>query len=159
MADLTAAETSKLNTMCPVANAVGVGTHISDLEGKSGADTTASAVEINLAADTSAFTGSYTVSAPAAIPSTVRNIELNHASTPVVKTIASMVPYAGQLVTVKDTSATGTAAHTVTITTGTWNGTNKVVTLDALNEYIVVHVDSAGNGTVVVNVGTVGLSG
>jgi hypothetical protein len=119
---------------------------------------TATAAEINLAADPSAYIGTYTVSAPAAIPTTVRVIELNHATEPVVKTIASLVPYAGQIVVIKDISATGTAAHTVTITTGTWNGTHKVATLDALNECLVVTVDSAGNGTVVLNAGAIILS-
>lgn len=117
------------------------------------------AVEANLAADVSSFIGTYTATSPAAIPSTVRIIELNHASTAIEKTIASMVPYAGQIVIVKDTSATGTAAHTVTITTGTWNGTNKVATLNALNKCLVVAVDSAGNGTILENVGAVALSG
>ena len=120
---------------------------------------TATAAEVNLAADASAFIGSYTATSPAAIPATVRVIELNHASTAIEKTIATMVPYAGQVVIVKDTSATGTAAHTVTITTGTWNGTNKIATLNALNECLVVAVDSAGNGTILENVGAVALSG
>lgn len=119
---------------------------------------TATAAEVNLAADPSAFTGAYTATAPAAIPATVRIIELNHATVAIEKTIATMVPYAGQIVIVKDTSATGTAAHTVTITTGTWNGTNKVATLNALNECLIVAVDSAGNGTIVENVGAVALS-
>lgn len=120
---------------------------------------TATAAEINLVADGSAFTGSYTATSPAAIPATVRCVELNHATVAIEKTISSLVPYAGQIVSVKDTSATGTAAHTVTVTTGTWNGTNKVITLNALNEHILVFVDSAGNGTIIENVGGVALSG
>ena len=88
----------------------------------------------------------------------VQSLELNHASVVVAATIASTVNHPGLFV-VKDTSATGTAAHTVTITTGTWNGTNKVATLNALNEALVVYFDSAGNGTIVVNVGAVALSG
>lgn len=119
---------------------------------------TATPAEVNMAADVSSFKAAYTVTAPAAIPATVRIIELNHASTAIEKTIADLAAYAGQIVVVKDISATGTAAHKVTITTGSWDGTNKVVTLNALNEFIAVAVDSAGNGTILVNVGEVALS-
>lgn len=119
----------------------------------------ATSAEVAMAADVSSFLAAYTATSPAAIPATVRIIELNHASTAIDKTIASMVPYAGQIVVVKDTSASGTAAHTVTITTGTWNGSNKILTVNALNECLVVAVDSAGNGTILVNIGSVALSG
>ena len=47
----------------------------------------------------------------------------------------------------------------MTITTGTWNGTNKIITLNALNEALVVYFDSAGNGSILVNLGAVALSG
>ena len=66
--------------------------------------------------------------------------------------------YAGQIVSVKNTSASGTAAHTVTLTGGTWNGSATVVTLNAPDECIVVMFDSAGDGTILVNVGSVALS-
>jgi hypothetical protein len=119
---------------------------------------TTTAAETNMAADVSSFKAAYTATAPAAIPATVRVIELNHASTAIEKTIASLVPYAGQFVFIKDISATGTAAHTVTVTTGTFNGTHKVATLNALNEALLVFVDSAGNGTVILNAGEVALT-
>ena len=77
----------------------------------------ATAAEINIACDSSSFIGTYTATAPAAIPATVRVIELNHASTAIEKTIADLSVYAGKRLIVKDISATGTAAHTVTITT------------------------------------------
>lgn len=117
------------------------------------------AAEITDATDKSVFAASYTATAPAAIPSTVRVIELNHATVAIEKTIATLVAYANSFLIIKNTSASGTAAHTVTVTTGTLNGSNKVATLDAPNEALVIWVDSAGNGTVVANVGTVGLSG
>ena len=66
--------------------------------------------------------------------------------------------YAGQVVIVKNTSASGTAAHTVTLASGTWNGTNTVVTLNAPAECIAVYFDSAGAGTILENVGSVALS-
>jgi hypothetical protein len=99
----------------------------------------------------------YTTTTPAAIPAGVNVIELNHATLAIEKTIGSLVDHQGLMV-IKDTSATGTAAHKVTVTTGTLDGSHKVATLDAPNECLVVFIDSAGNGTVVANVGTVGLS-
>ena len=118
----------------------------------------ATTAEIDAVADVSAYSKKYTVTAPAAIPSTVRVIELDHATTAIEKTVASLVPYAGQIVVVKNTSASGTAAHKVTVTTGTWNGTNKVATLNAPGETLVVFIDSTGNGVVLLNVGEVALA-
>ena len=120
------------------------------------ADLTATATEINRAADVSARVQELT--ATAAVTAGVQSLELNHASTIIAATIASTLNHPGLFV-VKDTSATGTAAHTVTITTGTWNGTNKIITLNALNEALAVYFDSAGDGTILVNVGSVALSG
>ena len=120
------------------------------------ADLAATATEINRAADVSARVQELT--ATAAVTAGVQSLELNHASTIIAATIASTLNHPGLFI-VKDTSATGTAAHTVTITTGTWNGTNKIITLNALNEAIAVYFDSAGNGTILVNVGSVALSG
>ena len=87
----------------------------------------------------------------------VSSVELNHATVVVAATIADAADHQGLFV-VKDTSASGTAAHTLTLTAGTYNGTNNVATLNAPNEALVVWFDSAGNGTVVENVGTVALS-
>ena len=120
------------------------------------ADLLATATEINRAADVSARVQELT--ATAAVTAGVQSLELNHASTIIAATIASTLNHPGLFV-VKDTSATGTAAHTVTITTGTWNGTNKIITLNALNEALVVYFDSAGNGSILVNLGAVALSG
>ena len=85
----------------------------------------------------------------------VQAVELNHDTVVVAATMAA--PSEGLFI-VKNTSASGTAAHTLTLTTGTFDGTNNVATLDAPNEAVVVYFDSAGNGTVVENVGTVVLS-
>ena len=87
----------------------------------------------------------------------VASVELNHVSTIIAATIADAKAHQGLLV-VKDTSATGTAAHTLTLTVGTFDGSNNIATLNALNECLVVWIDSAGNGTIVENVGTVALS-
>lgn len=109
--------------------------------------------ELNRAADVSSYVLELT--ATAAIPSTVRVVELNHASVVIAATY-TVVP--NTLMIVKDTSATGTAAHTVTLTGGTWNGTNTIATLNARDEMLVVWFDSAGRGQVIANVGAVALS-
>lgn len=87
----------------------------------------------------------------------VNAIELNHVTVVVAATIADLADHPGFLV-IKDTSASGTAAHTVTAAAGTFDGTNDVLTLNAPKECIVLWIDSAGNGTIVENVGAVGLS-
>lgn len=99
----------------------------------------------------------FTATAPAAIDAGVNVIELNHATVAIEKTIASLANHQGFMI-VKDTSASGTAAHKITVTTGTWDGTNKVITLNAPKEAIAVFIDSAGNGTILANVGSVALS-
>lgn len=116
---------------------------------------TATAAELNNAADVSARV--QTLTASGAITAGMQSVQLNHASVVIAATIASAVNHPG-LFMVKDISATGTAAHTLTLTAGTWNGTNNVATLNALNECLVVYFDSAGNGTIIENVGAVGLS-
>jgi hypothetical protein len=113
----------------------------------------ATAAELNIAADISSYVLELT--ATAAIPATVRVVELNHA-TVVIAATYTVVP--NTIFIIKDTSATGTAAHTVTLTGGTYNGTNTVATLNARDEFLVVHFDSAGRGQVIVNVGSVALS-
>lgn len=118
-------------------------------------DTGASAAELNYAADVSSFVEELTSSA--AVADTTKSLELNHATVAVEATIADAADHPGFFF-VKDTSATGTAAHTVTLTAGTWDGSHSTITLNALNEAILVYFDSAGNGTVIVNVGSVALS-
>lgn len=84
-------------------------------------------------------------------------LELNHATVIAAATIADFAEHAGIFV-VKDTSASGTAAHTLTLTAGTFNGTNNVATLNAPGEQLTVFVDDLGNGTIVQNTGSVALS-
>lgn len=116
---------------------------------------TATAAEINNAADVSARVQELTVTG--AVTAGVQSVQLNHASKVVAATIANAAKHQGLFV-VKNTSASGTAAHTLTLTAGTFDGTNNVATLDAPNECLVVYFDSAGNGTIVENVGSVALS-
>ncbi len=114
---------------------------------------TATTAEINKAADVSSYTLELT--ATAVVPATVTVLELNHAS---VVIAATWVVVPNTLFIVKDTSATGTAAHTLTISGGTFNGTNTVATLNARDELLMVYFDSAGRGSVILNLNAVGLS-
>jgi hypothetical protein len=119
------------------------------------AATTATAAEITNAADVSARVQGLTVTG--AVTAGVQSVELNHASVLVAATIANAANHQGLFI-VKNTSASGTEAHTLTLTAGTFNGTNNVATLNAPNEALVVYFDSAGNGTIVENIGSVALS-
>lgn len=87
----------------------------------------------------------------------VNAIELNHVDTVIEATIADLADHQGLLV-IKNTSASGTATHTVTATNGKFDGTNEILTLDASDECIILWIDSAGNGTIVENVDDVALS-
>jgi hypothetical protein len=122
---------------------------------QSGVPITATAAEINSAANVSARVQELTVTG--AVTAGVQSVELNHATVIVAATIADSLNHQGLLV-VKDTSASGTAAHTLTLTSGTFDGTNNTATLNAPNECLIVYIDSAGDGTIVENVGTVALS-
>lgn len=97
------------------------------------------------------------LAASGAVNAVVGSIELNHATVIVEATIADTKAHQGLFV-IKDTSASGTAAHTLTCTVGTLDGSNTIATLDAPNECLVVWFDSAGDGTIVENIGSVALS-
>lgn len=116
---------------------------------------TATANELNRVADISARVQALTVTG--AVTAGVQSVELNHDTVVVAATIADSANHQGLFI-VKNTSASGTAAHTLTLTAGTFNGTNNVATLNAPNECLVVYFDSSGEGTIVENVGAVALS-
>lgn len=68
-------------------------------------------------------------------------------------------PAAGDVLFIVNASASGTAAHTVTLPAGvTWNGTNRVATLDAPGEALFAIAISATRFLVLVNVGEVAFS-
>jgi len=110
--------------------------------------------ELNNAADVSARVEEVTASG--AVTAGVQSVELNTAAGAIAATIADASTHQGLFI-VKQTDA-GTDGHTLTLTAGTWDGTNNVATLDAQNEALIVYFDSAGNGTIVENVGSVALS-
>ena len=84
-------------------------------------------------------------------------LELDHDSVVIAATIAATLGVHRRL-SVKNTSDSGTAAHTVTLTAGTWDGTATIATLNAPAEHLIVEFDSEGDGTVIENVGGVVLS-
>jgi hypothetical protein len=67
-------------------------------------------------------------------------------------------PAAGRFLIIYQKDA-GTAGHTVTLTSGTYNGTNTIATFDEYGECLVLLGVSATRFLVVSNVGSVGLSG
>ena len=97
------------------------------------------------------------LTASGAVTEGVNNLTLNHTSTVIAATIATAASHEG-LMTITDISSTGTAAHTVTIATGTFDGTNDIATFNAPAESLIVHFDSDGAGTIVVNTGSVAMS-
>ena len=113
---------------------------------------TATAAELNKVADLSGNTLELTASD--AIPAGVQHIELNHATVAVAATIANFADHHG-LFTIKDTSASGTAAHTVTLTLGSFDGTHDTATFNAPEDFVMIYVDATGSGTIATNVGTV----
>lgn len=117
-----------------------------------GTDVTASAAEINNAADASART--YDATTSGAVGSGYQSVELN--SVPAITMTMDATEHPGLFV-VKHKSSSGGQNHFLNLTAGTWNGTNTVAKLDAANEALAVYFDSAGNGTVLVNVGSVSL--
>lgn len=78
-------------------------------------------------------------------------VELAHATVVIAATL-TVVP--NTRLTIKNNSASGTAAHTVTLAGGTFDGTTTICTLNAPNKAVSIYFDSAGNGSILANVGT-----
>jgi len=97
------------------------------------------------------------LTASGAVNPGVERVELNHASVVIASTIADAKAHHG-LFTIEDTSASGTAAHTCTLTSGTWDGTNTIATFNAPDEELTVYFDEEGNGRIILNTGSVALS-
>jgi hypothetical protein len=72
-----------------------------------------------------------TLTASGAVHPQTEILYLNSTTPLIAATIAAPVPGRRLLITQIDN---GTAGHTVTLTAGTWNGTNNVATLNALGE-------------------------
>jgi hypothetical protein len=84
-------------------------------------------------------------------------VQLNHASVIIAATLAA--PTVGDDLVIVDNSASGTAAHTVTLPAGvTWDGTNNTATLNAPGEALHVVALSATRWFILENIGSVALS-
>lgn len=155
---------SHFNNTAPVGGsglyvgADGSETQVADSSGnlfQAGTQVTASAAEINRALDASANTQNVTTTS-ATTTTAISHIELNVSSGTANTTIADLSNHQGFL-TIKQLGAS-TSGCTVTATAGTFDGTNNVATTNAANDFLMVHVDSAGDGSIVENVGSVALS-
>ena len=97
------------------------------------------------------------LTATGAISPDVSLVKLQHNSTVIAAT--RVAPESGDVLVVINTSASGTAAHTVTLPSGvTWNGTHRIATLNAPGEALVCMAISATRYQVLVNVGEVAFS-
>ena len=75
-------------------------------------------------------------------------------STARAATIADFADHEG-IFSIRCATAPGAGSHTVTLTSGTFNGTNNVASLNATTDHLIVSVDSSGTGTVIANNGVV----
>ncbi len=116
----------------------------------------ATTAEINKVADESTKLQIRTTSGT--VGGSTVTLELDHDSVIIAATIAAVIGVHDGFFMVKDTSDSGTAAHTVTLTGGTWDGSATIITLNAAGEAILVYFDSEGDGTIIENVGGVALS-
>lgn len=82
---------------------------------------------------------------------------LNHASTIIAATLAA--PTVGDEFYIVDSSATGTAAHTVTVPAGvTWDGSATIATFNLLGEALHVIAISSTRWLILENIGSVALT-
>lgn len=134
-----------------------VGDQVIVVNTTTGSTTVATVAVVTLDGAASISGGTQELTATAAASAGIRILELNHASVVIAATIADASLHQGLFVVV-NTSASGTAAHTLTLTSGTFNGTDTIATLNAPAEALTVIFDDAGNGTIVSNLGAVALS-
>jgi len=122
----------------------------------SGTSLTATAAELNKL-DLSANTLSVITTAAATVTAGINSVEINIPSSGAgAIAVADLANHQGGFFIKQIGASTG--ATTVTATAGTWDGANGVATFNGALESIYVMVDSVGNGTIIENVGTVGLS-
>jgi hypothetical protein len=118
--------------------------------------TTVSVDELNQLDASVNFSGLLLTSA--AVAAKCSHIRILHNTTPVLVTGPDGTRQAGKIMVIGNVSTGGTAAHTVTLAGGTFDGTNNTATLNAPGESLCVMFDTSGHGTVIANIGSVGLS-
>jgi hypothetical protein len=131
---------------------------LGDANGGLGTEVTATAEELNAVADVSGRTEELTVAGANAITAGVQSVELNNAVATIAATIADASNHQGLMVFKATSEPAGGQDHTVTLTAGTFDGTNNVATFADILDTLVVYFDSNGDGTIVENVGSVVLS-
>ena len=117
----------------------------------------ATAAEINKKCDDSVKL--QTITASGAVTAGKEAVYLNHATVAIASTIADASLHQGLFLIKAGLEPGAGADHTCTITTGTWNGTNKIATFADIADSLLVYFDGSGNGTILVNTGSVSLSG
>jgi hypothetical protein len=101
--------------------------------------------------------GSQILTASGAITINNGTVQLNHNTVVIAATLDA--PVAGDQLLIVDNSASGTAAHTVTLPAGvTFDGTNNTATLNAPGEALLLRALSATRWFIVLNIGSVALS-
>lgn len=126
--------------------------------GTSGSETqiTATAAEINAQCAVASIGQTITVSG--AVTAGKQSVLLNHATVAIAATIADASQHFGYFVIKAGLEPDVANDHTCTITTGTWDGVNKIATFADVDDALVVFFDHAGNGTIINNTGAVALS-
>jgi hypothetical protein len=119
---------------------------------------TATAAEINTACDLSGQIQTITTAAAQVVTAGKQAVFLNNASATIAATIADASAHQGFFFVKAGLEPAGGQDHTCTITTGTWNGTHKIATFADVADSLLVYFDASGNGTVIVNTGSVSLS-
>ncbi len=94
-----------------------------------------------------------TLLATGAVIPGVRVLILDHTSAAILAAMADAKAHQGLFVINVLTEPGGGQDHVVTITTGSWNGTNKVITFADIADQLIVYFDSAGAGTIILNTG------
>jgi hypothetical protein len=117
---------------------------------------TATPAEINAACAVTSI--GQTITASGAVTAGKKSVLLNHATAAIAATIADAADHFGYFVVKAGLEPGAGQDHTLTLTIGTFNGTNNVATFADINDALVVFFDHAGNGTIISNTGSVTLS-
>lgn len=92
------------------------------------------------------------------VATTTNQLYLNNASTAITATIASAIIHEGIFFVKAGLEPAGGQDHTLTLTAGTFDGSNTIATFQDINDSLLIMFDASGNGTVLVNTGSVALS-
>jgi len=128
------------------------------LKDPAGTALTATTAEINARCAVASIGQTITDAGAQAVTAGKQSVLLNNAAATIAATIADATQHFGYFVVKAGLEPAEANDHTCTITTGTWDGVNKVATFADINDALVVFFDHAGNGTIISNTGAVGLS-